>query len=855
MTAMAALVVVLSGLQVPAVAIAGPGTHARAARAENPRAASVAVRAPAPPVIDGRDDDAVWAQVPATTAFRQFQPKEDADPSFRTEFKVAYDDDHLYVFMRAYDPHPDSIMHALTRRDMRGPSDQLKVMIDPYDDHRSGYEFAVNPDGVKRDFSMFDDGNEDDSWTGVWDVATRVDSLGWTAEFRIPFSQLRYAAGSAHTFGFGVWRDLERFKERDSWPLYRPTRTGLSSQLGELDGIGTIGSPKPLELAPYIVAKALNQSTSTGYAQIGRATMGADLKYGLSPNVTLNATVNPDFGQVESDPAVLNLSSFETFLHERRPFFVEGTGVYNFAINCDAVHDCGSESLFYSRRIGRAPQLSYLYGDAASPQATRILGASKLTCRTPGGLNFGVLEAVTDHITSADSRTLEPMTSYAVVRAKQDLRKGQSGIGFIATAVNRSLDGWSADSLRRAAYVGGIDFRHRFYKGQYQVAGSLTASRLLGSAAAIASTQRDAVHNFQRPDAHLELDPTRTSLSGTAQEIMFGKYGGGLTRFEASYERQSAGYDINDLGYLRRADHQAWNVWAALNFNNPRWFYKTFRWNVNQWDAWTGSGLRMENAYNTNVHFNFKNNWWLHTGGTLGQLGDVYCDRCARGGPALRMSRYLSPWLGIQGDDRRRLVPGIWINYNLGDGKRSHFLDVNPTVDVHVSTRFEANLGLDFSRNIDDSQWYGNFSDSAGTHYAFAHLNQRTLSLTAQLDYTVTPELTVQFYGQPFVSTGVYSNVRQLSATPRAAAYDERFQPFTPPAGSTEGFENWQLASNTVVRWEYRPGSTIFLVWSHNRNGSSSLASTRSWGAEYNDLFALHPANTLLIKVAYWLNH
>ena len=824
----------------------GPGS--------SPATVATAVRALASPVLDGRGDDAVWALTQPMSGFRQFDPVEDGEPRFPTEFRVAYDDRNLYVFVRMYDPHPDSIMHALTRRDMRGPSDQIKLVIDPFRDHRNGYEFAVNPDGVKRDFAVYDDGNEDDSWNGVWDVATRVDSAGWTAEFRIPFSQLRYSPGSSHTFGFGVWRDIERYKERVAWPLYRRTKSGLMSQIGELAGIGDIASPSRLELAPYVVAKNQSQAKPTGWGRSQQVTVGGDLKYGLSPNVTLNATVNPDFGQVEADPAVLNLSAFETFLQERRPFFVEGTGVYRFNLNCVAVHDCGNEGLFYSRRIGRAPQLAGSYGDEASPQATRILGAGKLTGRTGHGLSFGVLEAVTARMVGSESRTIEPLSSFAVLRAKQDFRSGQSGIGLIGTSVNRSLDSWSVDQLRRAAYVGGADFRHKFYKGEYQVVGSFTMSQVRGSPAAIAATQTDAVHNYQRPDGHFALDSSRTSLTGNAQEIEFGKFGGGMTRFEVSYTRQSEGYDVNDLGFLRRAGQQTANLWAALRFTKPRGFYKWMQWNVNQWDNWTTGGLRLENAYNTNIHINFKNNWWFHTGGTLGQLGDVYCDRCARGGPAVRVSRAWNGWSGIQGDDRRRIVPGIWFNYGGGDEGRSHFFDFNPQADLHLSTRFVASLGMDYFINRDDGQWYGNYQDGAGTHYSFAHLNQKTLSLTSQLAYTITPDLTVQFYAQPFVSTGEYSNVRELSATPRAASYDARYRPFTAPTDAEPGFQNWQLASNTVMRWEYLPGSTLFLVWSHNRNAYESTVSNRGWRSEYGDLFDLHPSNTLLIKVAYWIN-
>ena len=272
---------------------------------------ATAIRARSAPVIDGRDDDAVWRLAPAISDFREFVPHVDTTPTMRTEFKVAFDAHNLYAFVRMYDPHPDSIMHALSRRDVRGPSDQIKLIIDSYGDHRSGFEFAVNPDGVKRDYAISNDQQEDDSWNGVWDVATRVDSLGWTAEFRIPLSQLRYAPSSTYTFGFGVWRDIERYVERDAWPAYSPQKNGFVSQLGTLTGITGISTSRRLELTPYLVTRNVQVPRVNGtYDVKEQNTAGADVKLGLTPNVTLDATVNPDFGQVEADPAGLNLSAF-----------------------------------------------------------------------------------------------------------------------------------------------------------------------------------------------------------------------------------------------------------------------------------------------------------------------------------------------------------------------------------------------------------------------------------------------------------------------------------------------------------------------------------------------------------------
>src|SRR5437867_3087053 len=424
---------------------------------------ATAVRAERPPVIDGSDADAVWQNAPRYSEFRQFQPKVDIDPTFKTEFRAAYDEKNLYVFVRMFDPHPDSIMHALSRRDVRGPSDQIKLLIDSYHDKRSGYELAVNPDGVKRDYSMSNDGNEDDSWNGIWDVATLVDSLGWTAEFRIPLSQLRYAGSATNTFGFGIWRDIERLAERESWPLWSPTKPGISSQLGELTGLAGLSTERRLEVTPYTVTKNVQHiQTTGGYSRNQEITGGGDLKLGITPNVTLDATINPDFGQVEADPSVVNLTAFETFFSERRPFFVEGTGLYTFELNCYIVVDCSTnEGLFYSRRIGRSPALRGLYGDERTPTATTIAAATKLTGRTKSGLSFGVLDALTPKVEGVNSQTVEPLTNFGVLRAQQDLRGGDAGFGFIATAVNRGLDSFTEPFLHRGAYAAGATFRNR----------------------------------------------------------------------------------------------------------------------------------------------------------------------------------------------------------------------------------------------------------------------------------------------------------------------------------------------------------------------------------------------------------
>jgi hypothetical protein len=377
-----------------------------------------------------------------------------------------------------------------------------------------------------------------------------------------------------------------------------------------------------------------------------------------------------------------------------------------------------------------------------------------------------------------------------------------------------------------------------------------------GSAEVMAATQRDPVHYYQRPDADLPYDSTRTALDGHAGEVRFAKFGGERTRFETAVGRRSAGFEINDLGYLRRADEQNWSTWFNLRWTRPAAFYQQAYWNFNWWQHWTTGGQPIQRAFNTNTHVQFNSRWWGHLGGTIGGLGGVLCDRCSRGGPAVQVEPSLSAWGGVNGDDRNVLVPNLWFNWSREDEGRSRFFNVSPSVSARASTRFSSSLGVSFSWNRRDTQWYGNFTDSVGTrHYTFAHLQQRTASLTWRGNYTFTPDLTLQLYAQPFVSRGTYTDVREL-ADPRAAAYDDRYQPYGDPAvtGDPGGFNVKQLRSNVVLRWEYQPGSTLFLVWAQGRGAFDPTEGDRSLAGDFADLFGLRADNTFLVKASYWLN-
>ncbi|MEO6525071.1 MAG: DUF5916 domain-containing protein [Gemmatimonadaceae bacterium] len=850
----------------------GPPAPVLGTRSERATAtAAMASRATAPPVLDGRTDDPAWVDAQIIDQFLEYEPNEGKESRFRTEARVTFDARYLYVLARMYDPAPDSIVSLLSRRDVKTNSEQLKLIIDSYHDKKTAFEFIVNPAGVKRDFYVYNDGNEDASWDAVWEVATKIDSVGWVAEFRIPFSQIRFAPGKTQTFGFMIGRDIARTGQRTSWPLLSRKITGYVSQAGTLSGIGELPSPRRLEIAPYAVAK--NSTRDFGSARAGglgryehpsKVTMGADLKYGLSSNLTLDATINPDFGQVEADPAQLNLTAFETFFEERRPFFLEGAGIFSFNTNCGDI-DSGCTGLFYSRRVGRNPQLSGEYGDATSATATPIAAAAKLTGRLANGFSVGFLDAVTQRVDGIEAvggtnAAIEPRTNYSVLRVQRDHADGKGDMGIMFTGVNRALDPGSMPFLSSGAYSGGLDFRRRFVGNNYELRSFIAASGVRGSSAAIAALQANNVHAYQRPDDGVAYDSRRTSLRGDAERISFSKFGGGITRFQSVYQRYSPGFETNDMGYQQRADEQLFRNWFALQFNKPSGWYRKAFFNFNAHERWTTEGLVLGNGLNHNFHIQLPSQWWVHFGVNANNLIPSYGDRDARGGPAIRRSKNASSWLGFESDGRKQVSTSFFGSAWKGDDGRSWSADGGPGVSLRVSSRFSASLNANYSRNVNDAQYYSRAGEvgSDTTHYTFARLDQSTISLSSRLNFTATPNLSFQFYGQPYVSNGTYADQRELDR-PRSANYDERFKQYGATTGIFDGFNYRQFRSNAVVRYEYRPGSTLFVVWQQGRSDYLTRADEGyqqgySIRRDYGSAFRDHPNNTFLVKWSYWIN-
>ncbi len=802
------------------------------------------------PVIDGRDDDEVWSTARVVTDFRQFEPREDAAPSFRTEARITYDARNLYVVVRSFDPRPDSIIAVLGRRDAMTASDYISLSVDSYHDKRTGFRFELSAAGTMGDMTVFADGEQQDrSWDAIWEGKARIDSLGWVAEYRIPLSQLRYAPAEENTFGIHVMRRIGRRSERVSWPLYRRSRTGFVNQWADVPGFRGLATPRRTEIVPYTVGRYANQPRGDGTPNMAATTRyGADMKLGLTSNVTLDATINPDFGQVEADPAVVNLTAFEQFFAERRPFFLEGAGTLRFDTSCN---DGQCTGLFYSRRLGRSPQLRGTYGDAGSPLKTDLVGAAKLTGRLANGLSFALLDAVSERSTGTEGRTIEPTTNYAVGRLQQDLRGGMSQVGAMLTATTRQMDEWTAPYLRSGAVSGGVDGRHRFAGNRWELRGFVAGSRVTGSEAAIARTMRSGVHFHQRPDAdHLDYDTTRTSLAGYATSLQLGKVGGGITRMQLSVFRTSAGFEINDVGFKTRADEQGYSGWFGLQPIRPVGPFRIANLNVNHWTRFNTDGLPLTVGGNVNGYGEFRNFWSAFAGIGTGDVVATYDDRAARGGPALRNNPFVNGWAGVTGDRRGRVIPFANLNAGRRTDGRSSWVGVSPGVEVRLGGRMTGALQLSARRSIDDQQWYGNVDDGGVVSYTFARLDQFTTSATMRLNYTFTPRLSIESWVQPFVSTGAYADWRAL-ADGRAARYADRFVPYT-ERGAPEGFRVAQFRTNNVLRWEYRPGSALFVVWAQGRDASQTLTGTPAVADGWSALARRRPDNVFLVKASYW---
>jgi hypothetical protein len=862
-----------------------------------------AIRASQAIQVDGRLDESIWTAAPPITGFRQIEPNEGLPASQPTEVRIVYDDQAIYVGANLRDSGP--ITTILARRDASmSESDAFVVIFDSYHDHQTAYRFATTPSGMKSD-QIVTSGRNDSSWDPVWDVATHVSEDGWSVEMRIPFSQLRFSPEDEQVWGLQLIRTIHRVQEESVFSFTPRLERGGVHRYGHLEGIRGIRTGQRLELLPYVTGSA--EYLQPRQAPLGdlanpfqrgsswASGMGLDLKYRVSSNLTLDATVNPDFGQVEVDPAVINLTAFETRYQERRPFFVEGADIFRFGEGGPRGSVGNQPEVLYSRRIGRAPQgvvpSSAVYSQAAS--VTPILGAAKLTGRVGDGWSVGLLEAVTGRESTRyvdaegiEGRSVvEPMTNYLLARVRRDVRGGNTRFGAIVTAVNRDLsDDALSGRLHSAAYTGGIDLVHQWADRRWRFNASISPSYVTGDAAAIRRTQQASTRYLQRPDAdHLELDPESTSLAGYYAMGMLEKEAGTWTG-RLGLGRITPGYEVNDLGFQSASDRILFDTHIQYNQPRPGRIFRSWNLSSGPNGIWNHSGDYLLD----NTPLDFRWQWMNYWGGNLRVAYSMatYNDRLTRGGPMGRDPARRHGNFSINSDSRKSYSVRASFGFGDDDGgsrDRSYGLNVSYTPRENVDIR----VGPQLSRNYTVAQYITTLTDARavdtfGRRYVFGGLDQTTFSVETRLNVTFTPALSLQMYAQPFLSNGRYDSIKELRA-PRVfefLTYGEDYGTLVrqddgfyrvQPAGEGEAsflvrdpdFTVRSLRGNAVLRWEWRAGSTMYFVWQQRREDrltglEAGLADAGMGGwdlaRDARELGGIRPDNIFAIKVTYWLN-
>ena len=837
-----------------------------------------------PPVIDGLGNDDAWNLVEWTSDFIQSQPAENKPPSQQTSFKVLYDNDNIYLFIRAYDTEPDKVSKLMSRRDNFN-GDMIFVELDSHFDKQTDFLFSASASGAKSDAAMSDDGNsEDDNWNPIWYMKTSIDDKGWCAEMKIPFSQLRFGKKDEQIWGLQVTRNIFRLQERSQWQYIPKGSPGVIHLFGELHGINNIKPKHQIELMPYMVARTERFAKIAGdpfnTGKLSEISAGLDGKIGLTNDFTLDFTINPDFGQVEADPSEVNLTAFESYFSEKRPFFVEGSNIFQFMPNQTIViHNMYSDNLFYSRRIGRYPQYYPSVGAneyVKMPESTTILGAMKISGKTKKGLSVGILESLTsrenallDSLGERRKVTVEPLTNYFVGRVQQDFNKGLTILGAIVTAVNRDINTPALDFLHSSAYTAGLDFQHHWKERTWYVAGNAEFSNVKGKPVSITETQTSSARYYQRPDAkYLSVDSSLTSLSGYGATVKLGKSSKKRLQFETSMTVRSPGLEFNDIGYMRYSDVIHQGNWMGYYLRNPFWIFNNFYLNTNYWMYFNFSGKLLSRNYNTNFNSQFKNKWRLN--GQFNRQSENISTTLLRGGPSMIIPGNQSFNLNLGTDNSKKLSFFIGNYHGSGDAKSSISHEYYGEINYRPTNSLSISIDPDYGIQHQELQYVTTAGTKDNPAYLFGKLDQKTFAITFRINYTINPELSIEYYGQPFISAGKYTEFKNITQ-PLAGNFRDRFHTFAPDeitlnqetnsytisdgmsdaSLSNPDFNFRQFRSNLVIRWEYLPGSTLYLVWSQGRT-SSDTNGLFSYGNDLKDLFRITPRNIFLVKFSYW---
>lgn len=837
-------------------------------------------------------------QHPGESNFLQKDPDEGKPSRHRTEVWVHYDDAALYVSAKLYDTAPDSIVSKLGRRDVFLSSDWFYVGIDSYNDKRSGFFFGVYPSGSVVDGTLYNDSWDDNSWDAIWEVATAVDAEGWNVEMRIPYSQLRFPKLDEYVWGINFARNIDRYAEESQWSLVKKGTGVWVSGFGELHGIRDINPPARLEILPYIAssAEALVDEPGNPFRNnidlFGRA--GADIKVGLGSNLTLNTTINPDFGQVEVDPAVVNLTQFETFFQEKRPFFIEGSDYFSFGFggaNNNWGFNWGNPMFFYSRRVGREPQGGVPrddYSYSSRPRNTTILGAAKLTGRVAEGWSLASMHALTQReFARTDSNgirfddVVEPLAYYGVARSLREFDNGRSAIGLIGTATIRDLNkNYLQDHFNRRAFSLGIDgWTHLDSSKTWVLTGWVAGSRIEASSPRIVSRQRSPLRYYQRPDQdYVAVDSSAQSLSGYATRWALNSQKGNF-RLNAAIGAVSPGFETNDLGFQFRGDLINGHVVAGYQWYEPDGIFRRKGLNAATYRSYNYGGQRTGEGYFLFTNYQLMNYW----GGNVNLFfNPAYLDvRSTRGGPAMMTTRSYSFYLGMYTDQRKDITIDLDVEAGRSESGGNRMF-VSPGVEWKPTSGISLRFSPSYVHDITNAQWVTRYDDPAAVHtfgarYIFGKLDQHELSGVFRLNWTFSPTLSLQVYVQPLISVGSYSEFKELrqpstytftmygadgTAIQTVQNADGSTSYKVDPDGngplsdftfSNPDFNYKSFRGNAILRWEYMPGSTLYFAWTHGRVDERHPGDLRL-GRDVGDLFRNEPDNVFMIKISYWLN-
>jgi len=839
------------------------------------------------PRIDGSLDEPFWQNEGEwSEKFSQVIPFERVYTASWTRMKIFYDDQNLYVGVYCKDQHPETMNAFIGNRDDNSNGDLISIAFDTYHDYRVAPEFNINLGGNKTDLTVTDKLSVNLSWNAVWEARTHINlpDSSWTAELRIPFSQLRYNQQNPEgIWGLHVRRIIRRNNEVQNWSLIPIKNNGHVFSFGEMHGMRDLPKPRGVEFVPYLMGKHIREPhIPQSPFQKGRrwgGNAGIDAKVAVR-DFTLDLTVNPDYGQVELDPSVMNLTAYEVFYEEKRPFFLEGKHILEFENNDDGM-------MFYSRRIGAMPSYQPQNIDnidhfASTPTFIPILGAMKLTGTNRNGLTVGLLESVTAQTLSRvrrngvyGSEVTEPLTNYTVARVQKNW-DGNTLVGGMFTSVNRHL---SKEHLQhrliRDAFTAGVDVTHYFANRLYYIDAKGMVSSLHGTPEALLNTKKNAVHYFHRESgaSYLSLRPGSASMHGTGGYLKVGRKGNAQWNFSQTFSWSSPGFDLNDVGYMQQTDYMLNESEIAFRKTDPWGPFRAAGINLTQKNRWNYGGDPVNNdvaiqwrslSIRHRIEMDFKETFSWNT----------VDSRRLRGGPDMRYNANFETNLSINTDRARRVVYKLIYDARHYPTEETSYNQVHPSLIFRIGNHLRLTGQFDYAWNTDNLQYVASTASSSDeeekTAYIMGRMKQKTYGVTLNLQYNVTPDISIQYYGAPFTSVAAYDRFK-LAANTRSRTYTDRFvsladeninlqdgQYTVMHEGGQLSFANPDFSfnefrSNLVARWEYLPGSTVYLVWEHNQSFQDNLYRPR-WDGNLDRLLGLPSTDTFMMKISYWFN-